>query len=246
MLFTDFHVNGGIVTHDTAPEETIKLFSKCIQQQNDLVQMAIRFVWEKKRETYPNMEIARRELATSSTLHRGFYCPSPIIEYVIGRVKRGKILKRPTKRSQIAYEYFFRPDGKLAYVKNYGGKAGFFTAEYLLYGENRTYGITLLDDIPCAVSEERYEAQLLTSYTYISFFCEKNDSSFRLSNEMISHEKYSYDNSGLCQWDLISADIKRNYIDHQKYIFSRENGMVCSYASVNPATGQAEGWYPIL
>ncbi len=246
MLFTNFNMNENFITHDSAPEETTGLFNICIEKQNALVKMAVRFAKEKKYEDYRHMKIVKQEVATNSTLHRGYYCPSPIIDLVMGGVTRGKILKRPTKRSHISYRYFFNSESKLAYIQNYGARVDLTATEYIIHDEGCIYGITLLDGVPCAVSEERYERQRIISYTHISFACRKKDEDFLVTNKLISFEKYAYDDLKICLWDFASADVKRNYIDHQKYIFTDGNEGIRRYAPVNPMTGQVEKWYSIL
>lgn len=48
-------------------------------------------------------------------LHRGFYCPSPVLDIVIGDCKRGKLIKNPRKTPD--FEYWFDADNKVTLAK---------------------------------------------------------------------------------------------------------------------------------
>lgn len=51
-------------------------------------------------------------------LHRGYYCPSPIADIIVGNAPRGKLLKRVTSRSKPTYEYEFNKQGEIVIARN--------------------------------------------------------------------------------------------------------------------------------
>lgn len=60
--------------------------------------------------------VVRKEFSRGGEcLHRGFYCPSPVLDIVIGGCKRGKRIKNPKKVPD--YEYWFDSDDKLILVR---------------------------------------------------------------------------------------------------------------------------------
>ena len=46
----------------------------------------------------------------SRYLHRGFYCPSLILEHIVDNVKRGRLAKRMTSRTNPTNGYFYDED----------------------------------------------------------------------------------------------------------------------------------------
>ena len=121
-------------------------------------------------ELYYGDQIAYSQVATGGTIHRGVYCPSPIYDIIIGRTHRGKILQRPTKRSNITHQYYFDKDDKLCYTKRIyeGSHTG---TEFLIPKEGRIYGITLeLNGNLVAVCEEYHHEAKLKSYCYAEYW----------------------------------------------------------------------------
>lgn len=78
-------------------------------------------------------------------LHRGFYCPSVVIECVVGGLKRGRLYKRKIPvLGDYSYEYGFDADGKLIRVKRFVDlttKDNHFEEEYLIYLNDVVYGV---------------------------------------------------------------------------------------------------------
>jgi hypothetical protein len=78
------------------------------------------------------------------TLHRGYYCPSPVLDLIVGNSKRGRILKRKPDFGKFSHEYGFDAADKLIRVR---GVSEFTTPnsnydkEYLIYLEDVVYGV---------------------------------------------------------------------------------------------------------
>lgn len=77
-------------------------------------------------------------------IHRGYYCPSPVLDLVIGNLKRGRILKRKPDFGKYTYEYGFDKDKRLIRVRRvneFTTPESRFDEEYLIYNNDIVYGI---------------------------------------------------------------------------------------------------------
>ena len=135
----------------------------------------------------------RKEYASCSTLHRGFYCPSPVFDLIVGNTHRGKLLKRITKACKPSHEYGFDANGRLLYCKSiYMGHYAY--TEYLVYNENTIYGLNVdRNGSVSTVTEEIYAHGTLQQFQ--SCLCLPTKDGFCCQE--IDCESYEYDNDGL-------------------------------------------------
>ena len=186
----------------------------------------------------------RKELASGSTLHRGFYCPSPTYDIIVGNTHRGKILKRVTSRSNPTHEYGFDADGHLLYCKWLRDHAVCMT-EYLVRIDRAVYGITLDNHgCLCSITEEIYRNGRLVSYLY--GLCLPFSDGPRCCE--VTCEYYGYDEAGLesCQIhhilfppENIPAFLEgmerpgpqRPIYRQDNYVFQRKDGYLSSYSN---------------
>lgn len=186
----------------------------------------------------------RKEYASGSTLHRGFYCPSPTYDIIIGNTKRGKLLGHLTKASKPSHEYGFDADGRLLYCAWLRDGQPTQT-EYLVYEGDRILGITLDHDgsLSCLTEETLHNGRI-THYLQGLFL--PMEQSFRCTE--VSYEHYGYDTEGLASCDMhhymqtvfVPAGLperalallpKEVYRHIGKYLFRRENGLLISYTN---------------
>lgn len=90
--------------------------------------------------TSADKEVTKFEYSKGGeVMHRGYYCPSPIFEYIYGNVKRGRLLKRKPDFGKFSYEYGFNKDGRLIRVKGvneFTTPNSHFDEEYLIYDQD--------------------------------------------------------------------------------------------------------------
>lgn len=82
-------------------------------------------------------EIVRLEYSKGGeTIHRGYFCPSPVFDLIVGGAKRGRLYKRKPAPGKYTYEYGFDKDDKLIRCKG-------LNEEYLIYNEamDIVYGV---------------------------------------------------------------------------------------------------------
>ena len=148
----------------------------------------------------------RREYASQSRyLHRGFYCPSPVLDKIIGNAKRGRILKRTTSASKPTHEYGFDASGRLLWCTSFD-RGSVLSIEYLIYDEASVYGITFNTFGIEAITEEIYDGGRLVRY--IHGLCTDCDNAVECRH--LECELYSYEDTRLCgcQWHRLSIPQK--------------------------------------
>lgn len=143
-------------------------------------------------------ETVRTEYASGSDLYRGYYCPSPVFDFVVGNAHRGKLLKRITMVSKPSHEYAFSADGRLLWCRWLHNKTVVMT-EYLVRDETRVIGILLDSDGELkTISEEIIQDGMLLSFLQAKFWF---GASPRECQE-ITAEYYAYDENGLLSTQL--------------------------------------------
>jgi len=172
--------------------------------------------------------VARTEMAVGGDIHRGAYCPSPILDIVIGNISRGRILKRSTSLRNISHQFQFDGDGFLLAAKSLGSNLP-DTIEYIVHQGDRIYGLTV-DPIYglTYISEESYVEQKLVHYCYANLIREEN----RLWCLTLHSESYYYDDLGLISSDCVDYQAVINSFDFWHYDFERKNGYLSSYRAI--------------
>lgn len=217
------------------------LVSNCTRRAQSCLQEALELLRQLEREPLP-VQNYREELCSGAVgLHRGYYCPSLVRDIICGNVKRGKILKRPTKRSKPTNRYLFDDSGKLRVVETFGVKSKilggeFKFTEYLFYYKDRIIGVTVKDNKSIkAVSEEQYAEGKIQDYMVAYFSCwhGQGGTAADYRYNTIDYEQYSYDSVGLLDsaWFTITPSMNSIYGFKQRFI--RENGYLKQYYSID-------------
>lgn len=202
----------------------------------------------------------RKEYSNNeSGMYRGYYCPSPVDELIIGGCRRGKLLKRITKRTNPDREYLFDSDNRLVAVNLLLDWKAVQT-EVLIYEDNLVTGINIdnYDNSIIKLSECIYDSDnKIKSFLTASVSSNK---ATRTKIDEIELEKYSYDESGMKETEMIRyfksykviKKMLKNAIEnnptleaklglpdcdtsYQRYIFYHDNeGFIDKYVIINP------------
>ena len=172
--------------------------------------------------------VVRREQATGGgVMHRGYYCPSLVMDIAIGNVNRGRLIKR-LRTQKITYTYGFDSLDRLVTVVNHTEVGDFF--EYIIYEGNVQYGVQFhhnswsgeyLHDI----SRCCYEKSKLKSYERYVY----DDYNKKFS--LYQGEFYRYSKDSL-EWEwveVLNGDMR--YIRSLNYKFRIEDGVLVDYAT---------------
>lgn len=202
----------------------------------------------------------RKEYSNNeSGMYRGYYCPSPVDDLIIGGCRRGKLLKRITKRTNPDREYLFDSNNRLVAVNSLLDWKAVHT-EVLIYEDNLVTGIDIdnSDNSISEISECTYDSDnKIKSFLTASVSWKK---AIRTKIDEIELEKYSYDESGLKETEIISYYksckaikniINKSFEDnlaletkldlpdcdtsYERYIFYHDNdGFIDKYVLINP------------
>ena len=170
----------------------LQVYNLCLERSNSLLSQGLQFFDEKQPEFYRSIGIYREEFASNSRyMHRGFYCPSPIRHLLVDNARRGKLLKRSTKRSVITHRFLFDKQNRLFLVERYHSNNRKNT-EFLVYTNNAITGFTF-DSFGSLVglSEEIYENGLIQQYFIAGCLVHRSDN-INLGITSISYERYYY------------------------------------------------------
>lgn len=192
----------------------------------------------RKRQEYQHIAPSKEVfVANSRYLHRGYFCPSPIADFLYDNARRGKILSRPTKKSNITNHYLYNNRDEL-YLVNYFNNRSPVSKEYLLTENNIRYGFVFgREEILGGVSAEVYDGNRIQSYMWAKCYkipvIHEN-----WQAERVRYETYTYDESGLSFVDLhYIALIEEEYscpadalslVEHIRYRTVCENDRVVS------------------
>lgn len=224
----------GFFHHPDTPSEDKALYIQNQDKAIALLRLGTAFL-EGGVVEHRSIPCDRAELCVNSRyLHRGYYCPSPVLDLLVTNTRRGRILKRPTERSNITNRYAYDTSGRLIYTDNFiNGKM--VSSEYVKYHENLVYGITIgMSGRIICISEERYANSRIVSYQ-CAYYSGAGESTICYRMDC---ENYQYDEEGLAYWDhgqiyfgweQAGAD---GFIQHNRYSFLRENGWLKAFVRV--------------
>lgn len=145
-------------------EKCNAVWDKCEAMADRYYQKAVALLPQIK-QFEKDFEPARDEYCLKARyLHRGFYCPSLILEHVVDNMKRGRLAKRMTSRTKPTNGYFYDRDDIMRMTETYYPN-GAFTTEYLFYEDNIVYGITCESNYHISmISVEEYAGDRIQSY----------------------------------------------------------------------------------
>lgn len=141
--------------------------------------------------------------------HRGYYCPSLVHTYIVGGTKRGKLLKRFSKK--FSFKYGFDKLGKLIYVQNNEEYDEEFQ-EFITYDKNIEIGISVrYDNTIWMISRCEYEDGKLLKYERSNFdmpevYIEEYNYN---GNQLVGVETASYRPS-ICLYDRQKYAVRQN------------------------------------
>lgn len=173
-----------------------------------------------------NMEYAR-----DGDIHRGVYCPSPVLDLVVGNLHRGNLIKRSPQKSKASHCYGFDENHRLKYIELLQD-GNLSATEYIIDKENRRYGFTInLNCKLAAVSEEIFEQGKIMRYKYAVLW--PDDNGYFCSNLHV--EDFFYDELGLCASEKIEYQPYVNIFDRYRYEYERTDGFLSKFSFIDYA-----------
>jgi hypothetical protein len=193
------------------------ILDECLQICQKYISKAVQ-IQPNLDSIYSNLVIRKEEFAIQSRyLHRGFYCPSPDIEYIITNMRRGKIAKRVDARTQPTNRYLFDDNGKLRYAETYYPN-GFIEAEYIFHDENLIFGFIVdSSDRISVISVAQYSCGTILSCLWAH--CTYRTDSSTYTPRWIMYEKYNYDGASHLETDFYGINLSNHFGSYDKYRF---------------------------
>ena len=176
--------------------------------------------------------VVRTECAIGGDIHRGPYCPSPVVDIVLGNTKRGRVLKRISPTSKVTHRFGFDVNNVLLCVEQISvQKKCVFSTEYLIHSGDSVLGVTVNNAGELTmISEERYANGLLMSYC-----C--GDIHYRNGQPqcyLYVTEEYSHDEHGLRTCKMIQYDLRLKMVEiMMRCEFQRTDGFLSSFTVDN-------------
>ncbi len=157
---------------------------------------------------------------------RGYFCPSLIMDTVVGNCSRGRLVCKPKSTTHPDFKYGFTKEGELVYIESlYEGKK--VLTEYILRENNVITGFTFNDeDVLVNYSREQYQNGRLIAYSLV-FYDEILGKAYSLHNEtynindrrmtasFFDYEPKTGKLSSSCRGDYYCF-----YIDNEGYLMS--------------------------
>ena len=177
-------------------------------------------------------DVVRYEYAVrGETLYRGYYCPSPVQDIVIGNCKRGKLLKKLTILSKPTYKYGFDSHNELVIVDILPVEVSFGEKEIIIRQGDTETGIRFSPHHGIVeLCECRYQDGKISSY----ILCVYNPYDDHVSEFM--KEEYRYSSEGLATADFYDFlnDEQAPILVHDQYRFQHDSeGFLSKYTSVD-------------
>jgi len=167
-------------------------------------------------------------------IHRGYYCPSPIIDVIHGNCTRGRSVKKKPQKEP-SYVFGFDKQNRLVTVEQRDTNE----KEFLLYRENVVQ--SLMYDVFCGyshiinISECVYDEQgRIREYSKLKY------DFLGLKSDDLYKEVYEYKNDQLIvrvvEYNKFGG--RKAYIRDEKYYFCISNGYIDSYHIVHYEDGK--------
>ncbi len=171
--------------------------------------------------------IVRKEYSSKgSEIHRGFYCPSPVQDVVIGNCKRGRLLKNKNKLSSYGFEYGFDEKDRLIFARC----DEIDNIEFIEYKDNYSIGYRFrtpkstkpeLDSI-----SECFYDDFGRIILYLFGFCQL----YKFGE--LKYEQFQYNESGIYIDHFV--DYVYGIVSYDSYVFQHnKNGYLSSFDIAN-------------
>jgi len=170
--------------------------------------------------------VVREEYSTGGRLlRRGYYCPSPIYDIVVGGCNRGRLLERTTPISKPTYRYCFNRSNEMIIAD----PIHLESSEIIFRQCQTETGIMFSEKVGIkTISECTYQAEKIMSYGWA--LCTS------LGIFEYSKEVYTYSAEGLAVADIYTFSNLCKTLAHEQYHFQHDDeGYLSGYTVANYA-----------
>ena len=222
-----------------------------MESKIDYMEEALIALFDQYKEMYSPLEARYSSEACiveygkgGTILHRGFYCPSPVIDIVVGGSDRGRLIKNFKNTTSYDYAFHKTKDGRLVMVDQYwfNREAHYpYRREFLIERENRI--IAPIFEISCAnhqliyLSLCDYDARgKIVSYRTMlpGYRMVRNNIEFDYHKCSFYAEDYTYDQETGLIIAVNNGEKMDEIVFETSYCFYHDDeGYLSSYQSIN-------------
>ena len=177
-----------------------------------------------------NLTVRKEYARGGEVIHRGYYCPSPVLDKIVGNCKRGKLIKTPRKMPD--YEYWIDSDNKIILIKKYCHEINTSEIEILLYSTNSVDSVIYqnVEDDPQNLSEILVLSRCIFDNKELKTY----DVATMLDNLCleINTENYEYNGKRLISSTIENYNIDLDYLFQNQYFYNYDtNNNMISYTT---------------
>ena len=184
-------------------------------------------------------------------LHRGYHCPSPVLDIVIGGANRGRLIKRPRKNYIYNYSYFKDSSGKIIMIDNYDAlcveapEKILCRREFLIYHDDEVtapiYDVIRGRISIASISNCKYDKEgKIEAYRIMHASTSREENGELYTNEkgcQIYAETYSYDSEGLLERSILADQFKQFTTEYSYRYYHDPEGYLSYYEVENITNG---------
>lgn len=166
-------------------------------------------------------------VCVNSNMFRGYFHPSPVVDLIVGNIRRGSIRKGDVCPEKLSHRYLFDANNRLTRIESiHQGKVTYL--EDLAYTSNSRIGITSFNGKVHSICEEIFENGHIVSVAIMSRYDIGSDKSlYRLH-----WEEYIYDEDGLRFCDFVTNfNPDAGSFSFSQYTFDVQGGLLKSYTN---------------
>lgn len=164
--------------------------------------------------------------AAGGTLHRGYFCPSPVLDIIVGNNKRGSIRK---SSKGATHKYYFDKEGRIIAVDTIG-----ISKEVIFHSDGGSLGLSFdIEGEMNLIVECRYSNKFIVEYTEAEYWEHDKDVNFYYK------QSYEYLDGKLNSVETYDFVPETNLLQHNKYIFTHDKkGYLSTYKVIEYEDGE--------
>ena len=165
-------------------------------------------------------DVVRTEYARGGeTIHRGYYCPSPVYDIIVGGASRGRLLKDMKRiKKNPDYTFGFNANNELIVIQNS------FYREFIVRDQHTELSIIFSKYCIEAITECRYVDNQIQSYIYCLLLEGKVDE--------YRKEEYFYVPKEITELMFDKGEEMSPIYSHEKYEFTHKDGYLYQYKAI--------------
>ena len=185
-------------------------------EEEYLISLCIKYreSFEKLNQTVKELELSREYGRGGRTLHRGFYCPSPVQDIIIGGCDSGRLVRKPKSELPVDYIYRKASDKLIIVDKNA------FKSDNTFFLSTREFIIDNKAEVIAPKYDMSHIAYSSTSHDLSFFSLCRYDSSGRIIKYLTIQPDFSLTG------DTFTVNKKRCFYCGEQFSYNEQTGLL--------------------